>query len=166
MIGNVAVIHRRVWRQTVFAGLTGLFIGSLFGCALIISTNRNSPVVVHEERGLNAIAVRNGHLDLYIDLDRVRDCPSETSRWLWTWTERDGERIKQFYPLINTTTTLSDIGRDQHFILSIPVPPGIWAGDWFYLSKTFEHCSMLPHFFRNPVRESSSIPVRITSEVP
>ncbi len=166
MKGMFVLFRCRIWRQNLIAGLAGLLIGSLVGCALILWTNHVTPVVVHEVHEIDGIAPRNGHLELYVDMDRNRDCPAETSRWLWTWVDHDGERIKQFYPLVNTTTTLSDIGRNQRFILSIPVPPGVWPGEWFYWSKTIEHCSFLPSFFRSVIRESSDIPVRIVSEAP
>ena len=166
MMGNVAIVRRRVWRHTVLAGLGGLILGSVFGCALIVWSHQGAPVIVHEEREIGGTAVRNGHIDLYVELDRNRYCPSETSRWLWTWAEKEGQRVKQFYPLVNSTTALSGLGDDQHFILSIPVPPGVWAGDWFYLSKTAEHCSFIPSLFRSSTRQSGNIPVRILNEAP
>lgn len=162
----VALLRSRSVRRNLLAGAVGLLIGSLSGCVLIVWTNRMTSVVIHEAHELDATAPRHGHLDLYVDLDRNRDCPSETSRWLWTWVDHNGERIKQYYPLVNTITTLSDIGRNQRFILSLPVPPGIWPGDWFYWSKTTEHCSLLPSLFRSAIRESIDIPVRITGDNP
>ena len=154
----------RGWRQDLLAGITGLLLGSLSGCAIILWSHNTDPVVVHEVHELDGSAPRNGHLDLYVDLDRTRDCPSETSRWLWTWVEHDGQRLKQFYPLVNTTTTLSDLGHDQHFILSIPVPPGVWPGEWFYCSKTIEHSPLLPNLIHSMIRESLDIPVHITGD--
>ena len=160
------LIRCRAWRNNILAGFAGLALGSLLGCALILWTNHLAPVIVHEAHEIDGTAPRHGHLDFYIDMDRNRDCPSETTRWLWTWVDHNGEQVKQFYPLLNTTTTLSELGRNQHFILSIPVPPGIWPGQWFYWSKTVEHCSVWPSLFRSTIRESSDIPVRITDEAP
>ncbi len=161
-----AMFASRIWRQNIIAGLSGVLLGGLFGCTLILGSNHASPVVMHEEHEVDGRAPRNGHLDLYVDMDRNRDCPSETSRWLWTWVDHEGERLKQFYPLVNTSTTISDLGHNQHFILSIPIPPGVWTGQWYYWSKTVEHCSLLPSLFRSPVRETSDIPVRIFDEAP
>ena len=166
MMGNVALVGSRVWRQTVLAGVSGLMLGSIIGCLLIVWSHQGAPVIVHEEHEIDGTALRNGHIDLYVELDRVRDCPSDTSRWLWTWTEKDGQRIKQFYPMVHSTTAPSDLGDAQHFIIRIPVPSGVWAGNWFYFSKTFEHCSLLSGLFRNPTRESGNIPVRILDEAP
>ena len=161
----IALFRRHAGRNSA-AAVTGLLLGSLLGCTMILWTNHVIPVVVHEAHEIEGTAPRNGHLDLYIDLDRNRDCPAETSRWLWTWVDHNGERIKQFLPLVNSSTSLSDLGHDQHFILSIPIPPGVWPGQWYYWSKTIEHCSLLPSLFRATIRESSDIPVRILDEVP
>ena len=163
MTTSIAVV-RRIWRQTIVAGLSGLLLGSLCGCALIIFSDRRAPVLLHEERELRDIVTQNGHIDLYIDLDRTRDCPAETSRWLWTWIDVGGQHLKQYFPLMNTTTTLSKVGHDQQFVLSLPVPSGVWPGNWFYWSKTVEHCPFLSSLFRNPTRESQSIPVRVVDE--
>lgn len=165
---NIAtMLRKRLWCQNVVvAGLSGVLLGGLFGCALIVGSHHGPPVVIHEEHELDGKAPLRGHIDLYMDLDRLRDCPSETSRWLWTWVDYNGRRVKQFYPLLNTTTTLSDLGHDQSFILSIPIPPGVWPGQWYYWSKTVEHCSLLPGLFRTPVRESSDIPINIIDETP
>ena len=156
----------RVWRQNLIAGLTGLFTGSLIGCALILWTSCVTPVVLHETYEIDGRATRNGHLEIYVNLDRNRDCPSETSRWLWNWVDHDGERVKQFYPLLNTTTSLSELGKDQRFILNLPIPPGIQPGSWYYWSKTVEHCPFLPGFFYPTILESSDIPVQIKEELP
>ena len=136
-------------------------LGSVSGYVLILWTNRYAPVIVHEEHELGTSSVRSGHVDIYIDLDRMRDCPAETSRWLWTWVDHQGERTKQFFPLANSPTSLSDPGRDQHLILSLPLPAGVWPGQWFYWAKTVEHCSLVPSLFRSPVRESADVPVTI-----
>jgi hypothetical protein len=166
MMGNITRVGLRVWRQTIVAGLTGLLVGSLSGCVLIVWSHRYPPVIMHQERSVEEAAVLNGHLDLYVDLDRVRDCPSETSRWLWTWVDYNGQRLKQFYPLFNTSAAISTLGRDQRFIISIPLPPGLWAGDWYYWSKTVERCPFPSSLFRNPILESSDIPIHILSVAP
>ncbi|WP_158746094.1 hypothetical protein [Acidisphaera sp. L21] len=133
---------------------------------MIVWTNRISPIVIHEAQEVDGVATRNGHIDLYFEFDRTRDCPTDTSRWLWTWVDHNGTRIKQFYPLLNTTTTLTDVGRDQRFILTIPIPPGVWQGQWYYWSKTVDHCSLLAGLFQSRIRESNDIPIQIVADAP
>ena len=155
------LVHDLAMRRNVLAGVVGLLLGGGVGFALIVWGNRNATVVVREAQEVDRVATRAGHIDLYFDLDRVRDCPSETSRWLWTWVDHDGDLIKQFYPLVNTSTALTAIGRNQRFILTLPIPPGIWPGQWFYWSKTIEHCPFFPNLFQSRVRESTDIPIEI-----
>ena len=148
-------------RRNIVAGLAGVMLGSISGYGIILWSNRNAPVIVHDEREVDGGNTGNGYIDIYVELDRLRDCPAQTSRWLWTWDDREGQHLKHFFPLANNATTITDAGRDQRFILSIPIPPGVWPGHWFYRSKTIEHCSLLPGLFRAPVRESADIPIHI-----
>ena len=151
-------------RRNILAGITGLLLGSASGYALILWSNRNAPVIVHDEHSVGAATLRSGHIDIFIDLDRMRDCPAETSRWLWTWVTHEGRQIKQFYPLASSATSLSDPGRDQRLILSLPIPAGVQPGRWFFWSKTIEHCSLFPSLFRSPIRESADIPISIVAD--
>ncbi len=156
-----ALTRSPICRRNIVAGLVGLLLGSASGYLLILRSSQYAPVIIHEEREVNASTVRDGHIDIYIDLDRLRDCPAETSRWLWTWVDYNGIRTKQFFPLASSATTMSDPGRDQHLILSLPLPAGVWAGEWYYWAKTVEHCALVPSLFRSPVRETADIPIRI-----
>ena len=153
-----------ICRRNVFAALTGLLLGSISGSLLILWSNHYAPTIVHEEHELGTSTVSNGRIDIFFDLDRTRDCPAETSRWLWTWVDHGGEKIKQFFPLPNSTTTLSDQGRNQHFVLSLPLPVGIWPGHWFYWAKTVEHCSLVPSLIRSTIRETVNVPITILPE--
>ena len=167
MTSTLALLARSlVCRRNVSAGLCGLIIGCTFGYGVIVWGNRSGSVIMHDEHEVGSHAVVNGHIDLYLDLDRVRGCPAETSRWLWTWVENGEDRIKLFYPLTNSATTLTDVGSGQKLILSVPVPRGIWPGQWFYRSKSVEHCSFLQDLFHSTVRESRDIPIRIVAESP
>ena len=64
MMGNVALVGRRVWRHTVVAGVSGLLLGSVVGCSLILWSHEGAPVIVHEEREIDGAALRKGHIDL------------------------------------------------------------------------------------------------------
>ncbi len=157
-----AYLRRVLHRQNMIAGLVGIVLGSGFGFTLLVWAEQRPPVVIHSAYALNEVATRGNHLDILFELDRRRDCPTETSRWLWIWIDHDGTQIKQFFPLTNTTTSVTDAGDDQEFVLSIPLPAGLWEGTWFYWAKTVEHCSFLPALFRSPIRETPDIAVQIT----
>jgi len=57
---------------------------------------------------------------------------------------------------------VTDAGENQEFILSLPIPAGLWEDTWFYWAKTVEHCRFLPALFRSPIRETPDIAVQIT----
>jgi len=158
----LASLHRVLQRQNMIVGLVGMTLGSGLGFFLLVWTGQRPPVIVHSAYALNGVAARGGHLDIFFELDRQRDCPTETSRWLWTWVDHDGVKVKQFFPLTNTSTTVTDAGENQEFILSLPLPAGLWEGTWFYWAKTVEHCRFLPVLFRSPIRETPDIAVQIT----
>ncbi len=153
-----------IWRKSILAGAVGLALGTWFSCILILRIGDRPPVVVHQIREVSDKVGRKGHIELFVELDRKQNCPSVTSQWLWTWIDFHGERIKQFYPLASDATGPSDPGHDQKYVLSIPVPPDIWPGEWFYWSKTVENCPFLPSLFRPSTRESGNLPIRILSD--
>ena len=160
------LVRSLVRRQNVIAGMTGILTGGILGYGFIIWSNCGAPVIVHDEHEIGSFVAINGHVDLYVNLDRTRDCPSETSRWLWTWIDNNGSRIKLYYPLMNSSTTLTDVGQDQKFVVSMPIPAGIWPGQWYYWSKTVEHCSLFANLLHPQIRESSSIPIYIAAKKP
>jgi hypothetical protein len=69
--------------------------------------------------------------------------------------------MKQYFPLTSSNTTITNTGRGQHFILSLQLPPGLWAGEWYYFAKTVEHCSLLPALSHVKILETPQIPVQI-----
>jgi hypothetical protein len=148
-------------RQNIAASLTGVFLGTFLGLCLIVWSSRTSPVVINSVYELKAGASHGGHIDIIFDIDRLRECPSETSRWLWTWVDRDGVRMRQYFPMPDTSANVTALGKNQHFILSLPLPVGIWPGDWFYFAKTIEHCSFLSSIFPPRTLVTPEIPIRI-----
>jgi hypothetical protein len=151
-------------RADVRAGLAGLLIGAVSGFGFILWSHRSSPVTLYSAFEVDGVVSRSGHLDLQFNIDRTRDCPSQTSRWLWTWINRNTGRIRQYFPLTNSNTTITSPGDMQRFVLSLPMPPGIWPGDWFYTSKTVEHCSIIPGLESSKILQTPDIPVRVIDD--
>jgi hypothetical protein len=115
-------------RSNILAGLAGLLLGSVAGFGLILRAHRISPIIIYSAYELDGVVPLGGHLDLLFDVNRTRDCPSQTSRWLWTWVKRDNKLIRQYRPLSNSNASITDAGSAQKFILSMPIPAGIWPG--------------------------------------
>jgi hypothetical protein len=129
----------------VVAGLAGALFGAALGAWVIVRNESLEPLVVKAAYQLNGVVHRDGRLDLVWTIDRVRDCASQSTRWLWTWVEQDGVRMKQFFPLVSSNAVVTGEGLNQRYVLSLPLPPGVWAGDWFYFARTVEYC---PIFYR------------------
>ena len=161
----LGMLRNRLWRNNLTAGVAGVLLGGLVGSVLILWAGRPIPVVVVQEHQLNENIYQNGHLDLYVEVDRSRDCPSETSRWLWTWVDHNGQRLRHYYPLVNSSTSLSELGHHR-FVLSIPLPTDIWPGNWYYWSKTIEHCPLMPFVGQSTIHQSADIPIHISNETP
>ena len=87
-----------------------------------------------------------------------------TTRFLWTWTEMDGQRVRMFVPLGSASMGVSPLaGKDQRFVLSVPIPPDLPEGEWFYRSRAVDTCPGLFQFPVSTVRETPDIPVQIVA---
>jgi hypothetical protein len=151
-------------RSNILAGLAGLFIGSAAGFSLILRAHRTSPVTIYSAYELDGVVHPGGHLDLLFDVDRTRDCPSQTSRWLWTWVRHDNEFIRQYFPLTSSNASITDAGTTEKFILSMPIPVDIWPGEWFYTAKTIERCPIIPGLENSKILQAPDIPVRVVDD--
>lgn len=159
-------VNIRSWARSLWAGaLSGVLLG-LFGGAFIISAfGGPPPVTIREVREVNGVALRGGRLDLLFTGDRTRQCPVVTSRYLWRWAEVDGEPIRQFVPLGTSLSGLTPVGGNKRILLSLPVPPDMPEGEWFYWSRSTSECPRLFGLSYSAVYQTPDIPVRIISRV-
>lgn len=153
------------WSRTLAFGLLGgLLVGLLAGAAIVVLLDLRMPVQIHDIREVDGVAVRGRRLDLLIRLDRAHDCVNVTTRFLWTWTEVDGQRVQMFVSLGSATMGVLPLaGKNKRFVLSVPLPSDLAEGDWFYRSRAVDTC---PGLFQLPVpvvRETPDIPVRIVA---
>lgn len=80
----------RSWVRSLWIGaLGGVVLGLLGGAALVLAISEAPPVTVREAREVDGVALRGGRLDLLFTIDRTRDCPVTTSRYLWRWLKVD-----------------------------------------------------------------------------
>ena len=159
-------IHSRFvpGRSNILAGLAGLLLGSAAGFGLILQAHRTSPVIIYDAYELDGVVHQGGHIDLLFDIDRTRNCPSQTSRWLWTWVRHDNDLIRQYFPLSNSNAAITDAGGAHKFVLSLPIPPGVWPGKWFYTSKTIERCPIILGLESLKLLQAPDIPVRVLND--
>lgn len=155
----------RSWLRTLVLGLLGgVLIGLVLGAALVVVLDLRAPVQIGDIREVDGVAVRGGRLDLLVRMDRAQDCTNVTTRFLWTWTEVEGQRVRKFVSLGSATMgVLPVMGRDQRFVLSVPLPPDLPEGEWFYRSRAVDTCFSLFQLPVSTARETPDIPVRIVA---
>lgn len=136
-----------------------LGLGLVVGLGVAASRQQGVPVVITDMHEADGVAARGGMIDLVLKTQRNRFCPSETQRWIWRWIEIDGQKARQFVPLV--VTGAAPVAGDGWVMLSIPVPSGMQPGDWFYRSITVERCSWLPAPFRPGVWQTPDIAVKV-----
>lgn len=155
----------RSWGRTLALGSSGgVLIGLVLGAALVGMLDLRVPVQVGDMREVDGITARGGRLDLLVHMDRAEPCVNLTTRFLWTWTEVDGQRMRMFVPLGSASMGVSPLaGKDQRFVLSVPIPPDLPEGEWFYRSRVVDTCPGLFQFPVSTLRETPDIPVQIVA---
>lgn len=136
--------------------------------AVIDLTSKRPAAVIKAAFDADALTYRDGRIQLYFDVARNRDCATTTTRWLWTWVDYKDEKVRMFMPLGVSLTGVTDIG-NEHYLLSIDVPKGVWDGEWYYYERSTIRCGGILSLLRDEVSEIPSIPIEIKgskSDVP
>ena len=156
----------RSWVRSLWIGaLGGVVLGLLGGAALVLAISEAPPVTVRDAREVDGIAHRGGRLDLLFTIDQTRDCPVTTSRYLWRWLKVDDVLIRQFVPLDTSSNALPLIDEANRIVLSLQLPPELPEGEWFYWSRSIDHCRSFFNFFDPSIRQTTNIPVRIVNNL-
>lgn len=139
-------------------------LGALGGFGCVYMVGRQAPITLVNVHEADGVALRNGALDVRLTLVRTRTCDAHVDRWLWhTDGERDdaGELVRRWVPLPATTNPPTPLGVEVSYILSLPLPANVTPGEWFYWSRTYDGCPLLP-LLASPARESPNVPVLVT----
>ena len=154
----------RSWVRSLGAGaLGGIVLGLLSGIAVILAIGETPPITIRAAREVDGVAVRGGRLDLLFTVDRTRDCPATTSRYLWRWVEVDGTSVRQFVPLGTSPSVSTLVGESNSIIISISIPPDLTEGEWFYWSSSINYCYGILSSIRPILHQTPNIPVRIAA---
>lgn len=118
------------------------------------------PLVLRGVHEVDGVAVRGGWLDLDFRLLRTRVCDAKVERWLWQplRDDPDGRRWVQLPESANPPT---ETGVEAHYVLSLPIPGNVPAGDWNYFSRTRDDCWF--SLMQPKVRDSGDIPVHVVN---
>ena len=143
----------------------GLGFGLSIGLVLVALSDSRPPVVVTEFRETDGLVVQGGRINLLIEVDKHRDCPTQTTRYLWRWVDDPdypGRHVPLHVPLVGPTVALSPIGEKQRSILSLSLPSDVAPGDgWHYSSKSVRSCGRFPVFNGPVVTETRPVPIRV-----
>lgn len=140
-------------------------IGAGASAMLLDFLDKRPATIVKALFDANSVTFRDGRIQLYFDVTKVRDCPTTTTRWLWTWVDYNGKEMRLFMPLGVSFAGVTDVGNDR-YLLSLNVPKGVWDGTWYYYARDVVQCGGLLSLLRNQVTETQPIPITIrgTSE--
>jgi hypothetical protein len=144
----------------IIAILIAAGLGSVAALVCIAVFDKSPSQVVKAAFDADTLTYRDGRIQLYFDVDKKRDCPTTSTRWLWTWVTYKGEQVRLFMPLGVSLAGITDIG-EQHYILSLEVPRDVWDGKWYYLARSEARCGGLLSLIRHDVTETPSIQITI-----
>lgn len=155
---SLSLIRRVVPFAVVFVIAGG--VGALASYLALELLDHEPATIINASFNADDITYRDGSIHIFLDVRKLRECPTTTSRWLWTWVNYKGEEVKLYMPLGGGDLSEIDVG-EQRFIRSIPVPRGVWDGTWYYLERYINHCGGLLSLFHNRISEISGIPIQI-----
>lgn len=134
--------------------------GALASYVALELLNHEPATIINAAFNADDVTYRDGAIQIFLDVNKLRECPTTTSRWLWTYVDYKGQVVKRYVSLGGGNLSEVDIGEHQ-FIRAIPVPSGVWDGTWYYLERYVSHCGGVLSFFRDHVSEIKGIQIQI-----
>lgn len=155
--------HRRKRRWRAFWQLLlGLFLGSAAGFLIFLFLtvlDLRPPNEVLQTFDANTITYRDGRLQFLYSVKKSEPCRHWTDRWLWTYVTFNGKKLQLRMPLDSTPEQSLELGTTT-YLLSLPLPDGVWDGQWYYESSTVSECGLFG--WLHPIWiNSGDIPVTI-----
>ena len=166
---------RRGVRATLYV-IVGLGLGALLVSLGIAIAERGPPTEVLSQSDAGAqVASHDNRIFLYYQVNRTRLCRVETARWLFTMVDHENDRhqVEKVRAMVQlepgSAVPVSDVGVSS-FIISIPLPAGLWPAPWFLLTRSIDYCGPFA-WFAPTRRETVPIPIdleraRAVPEVP
>jgi hypothetical protein len=160
----VVPVMRRTRSRWPFAALMvlcGLILGAVVATLALILAEHNPALNILAQADAGQVAQNDGRILIYTRIDRVRSCKIETTHWLFSYVDHDGERVRAYVPIAEDgPVPLRDLGQTS-YVLSVPLPPGLWPAEWYWLESRAEQCGLFGWLF--PIY-SESEPLRINIE--
>lgn len=161
MIERLAPV-RFTWRGIVsmfFIALFAACVGAGIGAISLEAFDRRPPTVIKQLFDANSITYRDGRIQLFYRVQNFKQCQTYSTRWLWTWVNYNGAQVEIRMPLSGSSSSAKEKG-DHSYLLSLPLPEGVWDGDWYLRSYTIYYCGIFGWAFPYYI-DSGNIPVKI-----
>ncbi|MGI4945125.1 MAG: hypothetical protein ACRYHQ_31950 [Janthinobacterium lividum] len=143
------------------------FIGASIGLIPYFNEVHRPAVIVEDLHELDGVAVRGGAIDLMARIDHQRQCTTNIARWLWRWRDDGaGHRVQQWIALGDPISPPVPLGDNIRYILTIPLPPSVEPGEWYYRGSAVDNCAFLPGLWAAAPRVSSDKPIVVTNPTP
>ena len=117
-----------------------------------------SPVALKDVHLVNSVVHRGKALVLDFTLTRSILCDSKVDRWMWTKTATGEPHWVGLPARANPPTPL---GIPVRYQLALPLPAEVYAGDWFYFSRSWDECPGPFGLVYRTTRDSGNVPVTI-----
>jgi hypothetical protein len=141
---------RRPGSRWLFAAamiLAGLFLGAAVATLAVTLAQREPALHVLAQSDAGQVAQNDGRILIYTRIDRTRSCPVETTHWLFTQVNHGGDLVRTYVPIAEDgPVPIRELGLSS-YVLSVPLPPGLWPAEWYWLESRAETCGPLGWLF-------------------
>jgi hypothetical protein len=127
-------------RYTVGMILVGLIAGSIVAAIALAVAERSPALRILAQEDAGAVAQNDGRILIFSKINRNRSCVIETTHWLFTLVDHAGETVRAYVPIAEDgPVPVHALGRTD-YVLTVPLPPGLWPGKWYWLESRTEMC--------------------------
>ncbi len=136
------------WVRLGVVILICLFVGSAATAILMELANRDTALRIIAQDDAGQVAMRDGRLAIYTKVDRSRACRAETSHWLFTMVPYgDAGPVRLWVPIAEDGPIPTPQLGVTSYVLSVPLPPGLWPSEWFWIADRIEYCGLFGWLF-------------------
>lgn len=163
-------VHRvKVTRGWIIATTVVCIVVSIFAVFSTIFAIRfyddSAPTIIQMAIDADTITYKDGNIQMYYKIMHIRRCTPSSSRYLWTYVNYQGRKLPLRIPMQNATASDPKIGTDE-FLLSMPMPPGVFDGQWYFRSITSFTCGISDFFHTERQTDTGNIPIWIKGVTP
>jgi hypothetical protein len=139
----VSVTRRSRWPFAALMILSGLMLGIVIATLVLVLVERSPALHILAHADAGQVAQHDGRILIYAHIDQARYCQSETTHWLFTNIKHGDETVRAYIPISEDgPVPIRELGQTS-YVLSVPLPPGLWPAEWFWLESSTEKCGPL-----------------------